>query len=245
MTEKSFGERAALFARSWLSGEKCAVCGEHSTGGESVICPSCREKLRRERKSICMRCGLRADECVCVKPGMKEAGCFAFLKLFFYSHEGAPQNRIIFRLKNRKDRLLCSELAGMIAPKLLSLLEDRLILPDEAVICPVPRSRKAASESGTDQAFELARALAKKTGIAQRPLIRRLSDGKPQKGLDASGRRENVKGLFGPGESGADGFTVILVDDVVTTGATVCECARVLAGMGAAGTVCVAIASDE
>lgn len=247
MTGKGFFERAGLFVRSWLSGEKCAVCGERGSAEGGVVCRACGERLDAASRELCTRCRRRVGDCLCVKPGMEDAGCAAFIKLYFYSHEdGAPQNRLIYRLKTRKDSFLCRESARLLAPKLLEYLRSSLVLPDEAVICPVPRSRKAKSENGTDQARELAKALAAETRSAYCEVLTRLRDGLPQKGLDAAARRENVAGMFAPAE-GTDlsGFTAVIVDDVVTTGATVCECAKALKAAGAQSVVCVALASDE
>ena len=244
---KGFFEKAGLFLRSWLSGERCAVCGERGRSEGGVVCRACREGLGAASRELCTRCRRRVGDCLCVKPGMEDAGCPAFIKLFFYSHgEGAPQNRLIYRLKTKKDSFLCREAARMLSPKLLGYLESSLVLPDETVICPVPRSRKAKSENGTDQARELAKALAAETGCAYSEAVARLRDGLPQKGLDAAARRENVAGMFAPAE-GIDlsGFTAVIVDDVVTTGATVCECAKALRAAGASDVVCVALASDE
>lgn len=240
-------EKAGLFFRSWLSGERCALCGERGTAEGGVICRACREGLGCASRELCTLCRRRVENCLCVKPGMEDAGCPAFIKLYFYSHgENAPQNRLIYRLKTKKDKYLCREAARMLAPQLLEYLRTSLVLPDETAICPVPRSRKAASENGTDQARELAKALSAATGAAYSETVVRLRDGMPQKGLDAAARRENVAGMFAPAE-GVDlsGLTAVIVDDVVTTGATVCECAKALKTAGAREVVCVALASDE
>ncbi len=247
MTEKTVSEKISLFVRSWLSGEKCALCGERETGGEEVVCPRCRDLLAKAEREYCTGCGRRVSDCLCSRPCMTEAGCGTFVKLFFYGRsDDAPQNRAVYRLKNRRDRLLCSFLAEKLAPKILSLTESRLVLPDEALIVPVPRGRARAKESGTDQAAELARALSRKTGIHCGRVIVRAKEGLPQKELDAAGRRENAKGAFSA-SPGLDlsGFTAIVVDDVVTTGSTVAECAAVLRRAGARDVICAALAGDE
>ncbi|MBO7376620.1 MAG: ComF family protein [Clostridia bacterium] len=247
MTEKSLSEKLSLFVRSWLSGEKCAVCGERETGGEEVVCPRCREQLAKAEREYCTGCGRRVCDCLCARPCMTESGCGTFVKLFFYGRsDDSPRNSVIYRLKNRRDRQLCSFLAAKLAPKILALIDSRLILPDEALIVPVPRGRARAAEAGTDQADELARALSRKTGIPYRRVIVRVREGLPQKELDAAGRRENAKGTFAA-SPGLDlsGFTAIIVDDVVTTGSTVAECAAALREAGARDVICAALASDE
>ena len=246
MTEKRYRRKLAI--RSVLSGEKCAVCGENRTGGEDLFCPRCREMLANESERICMTCARPVRDCLCVRPGMADAGCDVFIKLFFYgSIPEAPQNRLIYRLKNMKDGLLHARLAEKLAEKLTEVTDSRLILKDEAVICHVPRSRRRAAAAGTDQAKELAKALAAETGIRFVPLLDRLTEGEAQKQLDAAGRARNVRGMFGvvDPEGCLIGKTAILVDDLVTTGATVSECSSKLCEAGAERVVCVAIASDE
>jgi ComF family protein len=106
------------------------------------------------------------------------------------------------------------------------------------VVVPVPLHRWRLVRRGFNQALVLARPLCREHGLACRPeiLVRRRYT-RPQVGLDQASRRRNVAGAFmAPPRHGRllDQATVLLVDDVYTTGATLRECARTLLNAGAA-----------
>lgn len=83
-----------------------------------------------------------------------------------------------------------------------------------------------------DQAEELAKAIAKELGIPCEALVKRRGISFAQKKLGAEGRSKNVVGKFACNED-VTGKSILLIDDVVTTGSTVSECAKVLKKQGA------------
>lgn len=107
-----------------------------------------------------------------------------------------------------------------------------------------PVSDKRRRRRGYDQAYLLAREAAKQWGLAPAALLRKTHDNPPQSGLDAAGRRGNVIGVYECCDAEtARGARVLLIDDILTTGATLSECARVLRDAGAADVVCACLAS--
>lgn len=109
----------------------------------------------------------------------------------------------------------------------------------------VPLSRKRLRKRGYDQSQLLAQRMAGKLDMPCERFLKKVRDTKAQSGLKSeSERRANVLGAYKmyPGSEVA-GRNILLVDDVVTTGATVSECARVLRTAGAAGVVCVTLAA--
>ena len=99
----------------------------------------------------------------------------------------------------------------------------------------VPLSRKRKKKRGFDQAELLARTAARELGLPARPLLEKVRDNGPQSHLeDEADRRANVKDVYRlrPGED-LSGQRILLVDDVVTTGSTLGECARTLRAGGA------------
>ena len=103
------------------------------------------------------------------------------------------------------------------------------------VITWVPLSAKRLRERGYDQAKLLAEAIASKLGTTALPLLRKeIHTGAQSLLKDASARRANVAGAYSVLDVGlVEGKRVLLVDDVVTTGATLSECAVTLLGAGA------------
>ena len=105
----------------------------------------------------------------------------------------------------------------------------------------VPVSRRRLRRRGYDQARLLAEAAGRRWDTAPVTLLRKTGDNPPQSGLsDGAARRANVLGMYEPSGDAA-GKRILLVDDIVTTGATLCECARTLRQAGAASVVCVTV----
>jgi ComF family protein len=109
-------------------------------------------------------------------------------------------------------------------------------------LIPVPLARGRERERGFNQAELIAERLGERSGIRVRPRwLVRLRATAAQSDLTAEARRANVAGAFAASSSVA-GRHVVVVDDVVTTGATAAECARVLRLAGARRVGVVAVA---
>jgi len=122
---------------------------------------------------------------------------------------------------------------GRLAGEFLESDSDMLYELD--MIIPVPLYPKRQRERGFNQSLVIAREISRITGIGvvQKGLIR-IKDAPAQVLLHAAARERNVKGVYALGKPWlVEGKTVLLVDDVFTTGATVGECSRVLRRGGA------------
>jgi ComF family protein len=109
-------------------------------------------------------------------------------------------------------------------------------------IVPIPLHWTRLWQRGYNQAAWLAAAVAQRAGCRYNPLVLHRHRATPsQNGLSASGRKRNVAGAFGVSEK-LHGQTIVLVDDVMTTGATLNACAMVLKRAGAERVECVALA---
>lgn len=247
-TDASRGSRIKtlrLWLRSFAGGETCAACGRHETGGESLLCPSCLPLILEKTEEACPLCGLRAADCVCVPSEMAEAGADALLKLGYYdASEGShPFNRCILRLKDNRDVMLAQWLTEPLMPRLFALLAEYGVRDSECTVTFVPRSAAKQRQTGTDQARLIARVAASESGIGfLRTIYRTKKKTGSQKALGASGRASNVRGMFEVRDVGTVfAKTVILTDDLVTTGATMAECCRVLKAAGARRVICLCI----
>jgi len=124
-------------------------------------------------------------------------------------------------------------------------------LPREAhfdLIVPLPLHWLKQWQRGFNQADLLAREVGRKWGVPVRNVMRRRRATSPQAGLTNAKRRANVRGAFrlaGAGGRRLEGMRVLLVDDVVTTGATASACARILKRAGAAHVALLALARTD
>ena len=113
------------------------------------------------------------------------------------------------------------------------------------IITWVPLSRARLRKRGYDQARLLAEALAGHMGLEAKPLLKKTRNNKAQSGLRSEAARSaNVKGVYAlSADSSLEGKRIVLIDDVVTTGATMSECAGVLKKAGAAELIGLTVAS--
>lgn len=127
------------------------------------------------------------------------------------------------------------------------LIVDRV--PEEAFegvdfITFVPLNRDVRRRRGYNQAELIARAVAELKGIPVRDVLEKVKQNRPQHSLSASARKKNVKGVFAVKED-IKGQNIILADDIITTGETMCECAKLLFRAGAGNVTGICAASAE
>lgn len=135
-----------------------------------------------------------------------------------------------------------SAYAGCYAKLLAECIEDSAIYAD--VVTWAPLSARRLRERGYDQARLLAEGTAEYMETPCLPLLKKRRHNAAQSGTkSADERRRNVRGVYAyAGNTPLDGMTVLLVDDIVTTGATLDECAGVLRKAGAAEILALTLA---
>lgn len=141
----------------------------------------------------------------------------------------------------------CSAYSRRYAALMSDCVENNLDCRSIDVISWIPLSKKRLRQRGYDQARLLAEEIAAKTGLPCRQLLQKVKNNSAQSlTRDAKQRRENVAGVYAL-DDGADvsGLRILLVDDVVTTGATMSEAARILRKEGAKSVFGVTLARHE
>ena len=209
-------------------------------------CPSCARLLDAPSCGpLCLACWEtlprhRPDPCGCGTPlATREGPCGRCRRNLSPFEAGASLGPFEGSLRSALHALKYKghrRAARLLAAALASEPSVQRLLVDGAVLVPVPLHPLRRRERGFNQAELLARELARRaTGVLVAPevLVRR-RDTPSQTGLTAAQRRRNVRGAFAiRHRSRVTGQKLILVDDVLTTGATVRECARALRSAGA------------
>lgn len=198
---------------------RCLVCGADG----SLLCASCRVGLPRVEPPLCERCGAptawpvqRCRECTGRRLGFARARAAV-------AYDASVQ-RLVAGWKERGLRRLAEDAADLVA--------DRITGLDADVVTFVPADRGRLAERGHHPAARLASSLAARTRLPFEPLLMRARTSQRQRGLSLAERRRNVAGAFAATQQ--VGGTVLLVDDVYTSGATVSAAASALRAAGAA-----------
>lgn len=189
--------------------KRCLLCGEKCKPG-LVFCGRCKIHSETYVRLFYLRMG-RND---------RESRMF---KVFSpHAYEGSYREAL-HRYKFRGKTVYAESFASMIEP---------LLPKDTSVITYVPMSEKRRKKRGYNQAELIAKAISDRSGIPCRQLLEKVKDNIPQHTLKAKDRKRNVKGVFAS-KGDILGQKVVLIDDIITTGSTICECASCLYLAGA------------
>lgn len=208
------------FIQAWFE-QDCLLCG--SASGSNLICPACHDGLPRHASAcpVCAAPGANAvcGECLRHPPAFERTS--AALDYTF------PVDKLIQAYKYRH-QLALARLFG-------ALLSDavRAQAPPHRIL-PLPLHPARLRERGFNQAHEIAKRIGKDIGVPLAPrLARRVVNTASQATLDWDARKKNMRGAFACDEH-LDGQHIAVVDDVMTSGATLNEAAKTLKHAGAA-----------
>ena len=239
------GLSAALVDAVWPA--RCPLCGARDEG-DGLGCAEHRFELGLPGPR-CGRCaaaiapilpdGTRCPECRARAPGYAGVAALG-------AYRSGANGTWLLALKYGGRADLAAPLGTLLSARLAA--EAPCDGARERVLVPVPLHAARRFERGYDQAWQLARHAAEAAGIRAARALRRVRATPVQGALGTVSRGANVRGAFAPARTWwprtqrVDGAEVWLVDDVVTSGSTAAECARILRRLGAAhvGVLCVA-----
>ena len=211
------------FLSNLLFGGSCFLCRGAARG---ILCPACDADLPRLAGTLCPRCALPS-------PGSALCGrCLADAPHYDATAAALayrfPADTLVHALKFRSQLAL----APLMGDLLIEAIRERIDL-----VVPVPLSRERLRERGYNQAAEIARHVAReRRARLELTVVVRERNTRAQADLPWSDRARNVRGAFRC-ERSLDGAAIAVVDDVMTTGATLDELAATLKRAGAARVV--------
>lgn len=210
----------------------CTICAESVVPGE-YLCDACDDRILRIVPPFCAKC---SEPFAGAITGPFDCANCAHRTLHFDAAVAAYRSRGIIRrvvLDFKYGRQV--HLRFLIGRWLRAALEDaRLRDRHFDVIVPVPLHRARERERGFNQAALLADLLSAEKPIQSKPVLERTRYTTTQTAFDRTERMENLRGAFRLRKhADVRGLRVLLIDDILTTGSTVSECARVLKQAGA------------
>lgn len=221
----------------------CVVCGEELGWGVSRVASCCRrcwDELPRLSGARCSRCALpwdghdRAEVFTCIEC-QSSSSPLDWIDSWGHYRQGTVD--VVHALKFARHDFLGAALSTL----LVEALELRGDLEFSAVV-PVPMHRAKRQKRGYNQAALLARGVARQTGIAlRRGWLEKTINTQPQSSLSREDRAANVRAAYSA-RPGCIGSSILLVDDICTTGETLKACALALKKKGAVRVCAVTLA---
>ncbi|WP_287153751.1 ComF family protein [Candidatus Solincola tengchongensis] len=214
---------------------RCAGCGGYAG---RLLCPNCTARLPYIRGPACLRCGkptlYDVEECGQCRGRVRKLDLCRALALY-----EDPLRRAIHRMKYGGIWRLARPLGFMAATSMAPHLGG-----GAPCVTHVPMHPRRRRSRGYDHAELLARAVAEALGLPHRTLLVRTRHAPTQASSDLKARRENVKGAFRAVDGPRLPREVLLVDDVMTTGYTLSECATALKRAGVRSVAACVLARD-
>lgn len=210
---------------------RCPGCGKVIwINTTDAFCPECREKWEKHKKEKCRKCGQPIDKCWCGVP-LDSRGVIA-REYHLVQYDKTPDTvikNLLYNMKYYDRKLVADTVAQEMLKEFCSRIEYRNV-----VISYVPRSPSNIKRYGHDQSLNIARSLSALTGYEIADVLFHAGT-VDQKGLSTRLREKNAKRSYriinGAGAL-VKNKTVILVDDVLTTGSSVTRCAHLLKWKG-------------
>ncbi len=226
---------------SFLYPEVCQVCSrERATVSEGFIGANCRRNVTFIQPPFCNRCGLPFEGDITTP--FECSNCKEMELHFVHARSAVAAQGMVLDLIHRYKYQRALWLEPFLAGLLIQQAVPALRAERWDWIVPVPLHPLKESEREFNQADRLTRRLSAATGIpARKDLLQRVTATRTQTQLSRPERASNVQRAFAFNKKNASalkGKRVVLVDDVLTTGATTSACAKVLRSQGASE-VCV------
>lgn len=222
---------------------RCISC-EEIIAEDEVLCEDCEPGFQMARLASCGICDKPVSGCLCATDALRSSGIRRHVKLYYYDPNDPESvgNRILYRLKVRNIATRFRFLGACLADRVRTLVRPN----EDFFVTFVPRAPARVLDYGHDQSRELALEMSLLLDLPMAPLLKRSRRAHTQKDLkSAKARKENIQSSLTLGkdaEALVSGKTVLLVDDIVTSGASMGVAAGLLRKAGAREVIAVSVA---
>lgn len=205
---------------------------------QRFLCDQCGDKIRFLDPDL-FRVKNNVKENTAIRVWQRQGLSFDDLIAAFAYRDEMREAVLRFKYSGR------AEYRDFFSAALWSFAKERIREWKADLIVPVPADARRERERGYNQAELLARGISRISGIKEeKKLLIRNRHTKPQSGLEARRRKENIAGAFSCDRGNAAGQRIILVDDIITTGSTLNEAACVLKAAGASKVFALCLCAD-
>lgn len=214
----------------------CMFCDCECADDDFRICFRCKKNLDFIGDRYCLKCGakLSDDYEFCIECKSKQHEFDKARSVLVYNEKSSPA---ILKFKYGGRKAFALPLARILAKR----FETVDIIADVVTFVPMPKERE--KERGYNQSFELCKEFSSLTGILMIDALERVKNVERQATLGRAERIKNMQGSFNAkNKQEFKNKDVLLIDDVVTTGATASECAKTLLNAGAKSVSVLSIA---
>ena len=230
---------------TWIYPERCPVCLQIVTPKGAMLHQECEHKLDMIKEPVCMKCGMplsSEEEEYCVECASRaDRGWDQGRSIFPY--HGVMESA--FKLVKKEGRV---EFVRFFAKQMKKSQQAFIKRMAPECIVPVPLHPSRQRSRGFNQAELLAEALGEELNLPVRLLLGKSKKTKDQKSLNKNQRKKNLKDAFFVDEDAVGEQlpeSVLLLDDVITTGSTLTACAHVLKDRGVARVVYLSVCVAE
>lgn len=212
--------------------KRCKYCGDIIVP-EKTLCDNCRDNLPKIKEPVCVLCGHSKEDCKC----KKHKNEYRAVVSPFYYESGIIKaiHRFKFDCREYMADVLANDMAETVGREYSGVEFDFITF--------VPFSKAEKKKREFNQSELLANKLSEILDLPSKDILVKLYDTKSQHTLKQKDRKGNVFGIYDVKEDfKPEGKTILLVDDIKTTGATLSECAKMLKLNGADTVYCVTAA---
>ncbi len=230
----------------YLTVPKCVCCREKLEISDSALCKNCLKEYKNIKESNCSLCSKMMSKCICVNDYLDKHFVHKLVKVFRYRqpenpNDRIPSNELIYNIKRGNRRDLVAFITDELQNAVINSIDYK-----KYIISNVPRKRSRALKYGLDHSVVIAKALASRLGIEYLKTLKSVSV-LPQKKTSGEERIKNAQFDCLRKSPDLRGKRILLLDDIVTTGASMGNAAMMIKGLGAKEIVgvCLSVAYKD
>lgn len=219
---------------------RCPVCHKILKDQKMLSCPECSYGFKRVGKHYCLKCGkpVNAEEEYCRECRKRKRSFDLCRSVFLY--DGSLRQSLV-----RYKYYGCREYGEFYAASVCRYLGNDILRWNPDVIVPIPMTSKKKRKRGFNQSEYLADRIGEGMNLpVSHTLLKKVRSTRSQKKLNAAQRRQNLRTAFEVRED-ISGLTVLVVDDVYTTGSTMEAAASCLKASGAEKVFCISLCTGR